>query len=201
MPEKQFIAFESNNNSKKYEKSEIIGSIQRSLMDLNRSRKKNYKVLLKDIKESIQNLEIFLPFRELQKGGYFLKEKEFYLPGYGFIEYDPNVTYLGLDENIHVNQIVLNEDSEELDLVSGEVIESEQMKMDEFFKGQFKSGQLVQIIGGTYADLPARVVELDDSDGKYKVVVCFRSDIRYLKVDSDKLRIFEFDRIIIEEDF
>ena len=199
MSTKEYIAFESNNNSKKNEKSEIVGSIQQTLREINRFSKNTPKHFLEELSDKIKSLELFLPFRELQKGGYFLKEKEFYLPGFGFIEYDPSVNYIGLDLCPHVNRIVMNEDSEELELVSEEVIKDEKSKMDDFFTGQFRSGQLVEIIEGTYAELPARVVEPDE-DGRYKVVVCLRSDNRYLRLEAAQLRVLELDRIITEEE-
>jgi transcription antitermination factor NusG len=200
MPSEYFIAFESNNNSKKYEKDSIIKSIQRSLMDGNRSltSKKEYPTL-ESLKNYIDSLDIFLPFRELRKGRYFLKEKEFYLPGYGFIEYDTRLNYLCLEENLHVNQVVFNDDTEELELISGIVIESERSKMEEFFQGEFRSGQLVEIVDGTYAGLPARVVGMDNEE-QYKVVVCFRSDTRYLKLSSKQLKVLPSDIIPVEEE-
>lgn len=197
--EKYYLTFELNNNSKKYDKSVIVKDICRTLMlsnkRLTKGTGKSFKSL-KDLQLFVESLDVFLPFRELQKGGFYLKEKEFYIPGYGFIEFTPQINYNALeDSNSHVNVLLKDIDNNEFEMVPLSTIEFERRKMKDFFKGQFKVGQLVEVIDGDYANMLGRVVGFIPKENLYKVIIVSRSQHWRIKLGPNQLGIRDEDLI------
>lgn len=197
--EKYYLTFELNNNSKKYDKSVIIKDICRTLMlsnkRLTKGSEKTFKTL-KELQQFIENLDIFLPFRELQKGGFYLKQKEFYIPGYGFIEYTSEISYSCLeDNNSHVNVLLKGLETNDFEMVPSSTIEYERRKMKDFFKGQFKIGQLLEVIDGDYANMLGRVVGFDSKENLYRIVIVSRSQHWKIKLRPNQLGIRDDDLI------
>ena len=196
-----YITFELNNKSKKTEKDIIIRDIKRSLLFSNKksikSKKSNFKTI-KQLQDVVEGLDFFLPFRELQKGGYYHKDKEYYIPGYGFLEHHPDIHYSDLEDTTHINKVIKNFNTNKLELTPSDVINSERIKMQDFFKGQFKSGQLVEVIDGDYANMLGRVVDYQEKDQIYRVIVVSRSHNWYLRLNSFQLRVRDEDLISLD---
>ena len=196
---KNFLVFELNANVKKLGRDDIVVGIRRNLLNNNRAKliRKN-KIKREDLVNYINQLEIYLPFRELKKGRYQSRQKDYYINGYGFIEFNEVLDYSSLEKTPYIEYVIRSSEND-FELLPEDRIREEQDKMEEFFKGTFKVGQLVEIVDGNFSNMLARVIGYEESNDFYKVVVATRSNVWRLRVPSDQLRIREEDLIVIDD--
>ena len=191
---KQFLIFELNSAIKKMDITEIMKSIRTSIVNTNR------KVLKKLSKEVgitaitfVSNLEIYLPFRELKRGRYKAKNKDYYINGYGFLEFHPELNYFFLDRLDFIERLLKDEDEEFLELLPESVIRQEQEKMNDYFSSTFREGQLVQVVNGNFSNMPSRVIGYNKDTKEYTVIIATRSNTWKLEIPSVFLEVREED--------
>lgn len=196
---RKFLIFELSPSTKKLGKTEIENGIRVNLIRGNR-KSKNFRNF-GDVEGLVNTLEIYLPFRELKLGRYQPKQKDYYISGYAFLEFNNLLSYSCIEGTTYVDYLLRSTSSNiPYELMDEDTIRVEQNKMYRYFNSVYLPGQLLKVINGSFCNMFARILQVSSDASVYSCAIVSKSNSWILDMPASYLSVLECDLLVDDGD-